>query len=57
VGTHDGCALKAVTDGTINCPSHGSRYAVTEAQWCCLPVHTGLRTSVAVDGDRAVLLG
>lgn len=30
VCTHQGCVVKDVADGTINCPCHGSRFAVTD---------------------------
>ena len=57
VCTHDGCELNAVADGTINCPCHGSRYAIADGSVVQGPARTGLRTySVAVDGDEVVLL-
>ena len=57
VCTHDGCELNAVANGTINCPCHGSRYAITDGSVVNGPARTGLRTySVAVDGDEVVLL-
>jgi Rieske Fe-S protein len=28
--THQGCTVNAVEDGTINCPCHGSQFAVTD---------------------------
>lgn len=57
VCTHDGCELNAVADGTINCPCHGSRYAITDGSVVQGPARTGLRVEdVAVDGDRIVLL-
>ena len=57
VCTHDGCELNAVANGTINCPCHGSRYAITDGTVVNGPARTGLRTySVAVDGDEVVLL-
>ena len=57
VCTHDGCELNAVANGTINCPCHGSRYAITDGSVVDGPARTGLRTyAVAVDGDKVVLL-
>jgi Rieske Fe-S protein len=57
VCTHDGCELNAVAEGTINCPCHGSRYAITDGSVVRGPARTGLRVEdVAVDGDRVVLL-
>ena len=53
VCTHDGCELNAVADGTINCPCHGSRYAITDGSVVQGPARTGLRVEqVAVDGDQ-----
>lgn len=57
VCTHDGCELNAVANGTINCPCHGSRFAITDGSVVQGPARTGLRVEdVAVDGDRVVLL-
>ena len=44
VCTHDGCELNAVANGTINCPCHGSRYAITDGSVVRGPARTGLRT-------------
>jgi nitrite reductase/ring-hydroxylating ferredoxin subunit len=30
VCTHQGCTVGDVTGGTINCPCHGSKYAITD---------------------------
>ena len=52
-----GAKLNAVANGTINCPCHGSRYAITDGSVVQGPARTGLRTyTVAVDGDEVVLL-
>ena len=54
--THQGCQVDAVTT-TINCPCHGSRYAITDGSVVQGPARTGLRVEqVAVDGDHVVLL-
>ncbi|MGW0860710.1 Rieske (2Fe-2S) protein [Streptomyces sp. NPDC002690] len=31
VCTHASCLVSSVSDGTINCPCHGSRYSITDA--------------------------
>ncbi len=31
VCTHQNCLVSTVSDGTINCPCHGSRFSVTDA--------------------------
>jgi len=57
VCTHDSCELNAVKNGTINCPCHGSRYAITVGSVVRGPARTGLWTEkVAVQGDQVVLL-
>ena len=57
VCTHDSCELNAVKNGTINCPCHGSRYAITDGSVVRGPARTGLRTEkVAVQGGQVVLL-
>jgi len=57
VCTHDGCQLNGVADGTINCPCHGSRFAITDGSVVQGPARTGLRVeTVAVEGGRVVLL-
>lgn len=57
VCTHDGCLLDSVADGTINCPCHGSRYAITDGSVVRGPARTGLRTErVAVENGCVVVL-
>lgn len=57
VCTHDSCELTSVADGTINCPCHGSRYAITDGSVVRGPARTGLRVeNIAVDGGRIVVL-
>ncbi|MFD8074739.1 Rieske 2Fe-2S domain-containing protein [Streptomyces sp. NPDC059718] len=31
VCTHQGCLVNTVSDGTINCPCHGSKFRITDA--------------------------
>lgn len=28
--THEGCIVNSVSNGTINCPCHGSKFAITD---------------------------
>jgi Rieske Fe-S protein len=57
VCTHDACELTSVSGGTINCPCHGSRYAITDGSVVRGPARTGLRVErIAVDGGRIVVL-
>ena len=57
VCTHDSCELTSVSDGTINCPCHGSRYAITDGSVVRGPARTGLRVeNIAVDGGRIVVV-
>ena len=58
VCTHDACELTSVSGGTINCPCHGSRYAITDGSVVHGPARTGLRVErIAVEeGGRIVVL-
>jgi nitrite reductase/ring-hydroxylating ferredoxin subunit len=57
VCTHDQCELNSVAGGTINCPCHGSRFALTDGSVVRGPALTGLRKEkLAVDGGRILLL-
>jgi Rieske Fe-S protein len=57
VCTHDGCELNSVAHGTINCPCHGSRFALTDGSVVHGPALTGLRKErLAVDGGKILLL-
>jgi Rieske Fe-S protein len=57
VCTHDGCELDRVTDGTINCPCHGSRYSIVDGSVVQGPARSGLRTeTVSVENGCVVLL-
>lgn len=52
VCTHDGCQLTSVANGTINCPCHGSRFAITDGSVVRGPALTGLRTEkLTIDGE------
>jgi nitrite reductase/ring-hydroxylating ferredoxin subunit len=55
VCTHDGCQLTSVADGTINCPCHGSRFAITDGSVVRGPARTGLRKEkLTIDGGCIV---
>ena len=55
--THDGCTLNEVAEGTIRCPCHGSRYAITDGAVVTGPAKRALTPrAVTVEGD-SILLG
>jgi Rieske Fe-S protein len=57
VCTHDGCELNSVSHGTINCPCHGSRFAITDGSLVQGPARSGLRQEkIAVEGTCIVLV-
>lgn len=54
--THQACAVSKVEDGTIDCPCHGSKFAVTDGSVVSGPAKKPLpQRSIAVEGDTIVL--
>ena len=54
--THQGCAVNEVKGGTINCPCHGSKFAVADGSPTAGPAKKPLpETAVAVQGSSIVL--
>jgi Rieske Fe-S protein len=50
--THKGCTVKAVANGTINCPCHGSKYNITTGAVVGGPAPAPLASkTVTVKGD------
>ncbi len=53
--THQGCPVSEVVDGTINCPCHGSKYAIADGSVVAGPAPSPLPpVEVAVDGKSVV---
>jgi len=62
VCTHQGCTVASVSDGTINCPCHGSRFSVQDGS--VVQAAAGLtpdqqpplpEVAISVDGDTIAL--
>ncbi|MCP3821359.1 Rieske (2Fe-2S) protein [Streptomyces sp. A3M-1-3] len=54
--THQGCAVKDIADGTINCPCHGSKFDATDGSVKAGPATQGLpAASIVVEGDAIKL--
>src|SRR5690242_10589376 len=54
--THQGCKVKAVTDGNIVCPCHGSRFAIADGSVTNGPAKSPLpEKTISVDGGSIVL--
>ncbi|MEV3889199.1 Rieske (2Fe-2S) protein [Streptomyces griseoincarnatus] len=54
--THQGCAVKSVSDGLINCPCHNSNFSVTDGSVSSGPATKPLpEVRIAVDGDSITL--
>lgn len=55
VCTHQGCAVNEVAGGTINCPCHGSKFAITDGAPTKGPAKKPLaETAVTVQGTSVV---
>ncbi|BBY60053.1 QcrA and Rieske domain-containing protein [Mycolicibacterium sarraceniae] len=52
--THAGCALPAVTDGTLNCPCHGSQFGLDGAVLRGPAVEPLVAVAVKVQGPDVV---
>jgi nitrite reductase/ring-hydroxylating ferredoxin subunit len=56
VCTHQGCTVNEVAGGTINCPCHGSKFAVADGAPTAGPAQKPLpETAVAVAGSSIVV--
>ncbi|CAA9325246.1 MAG: Rieske (2Fe-2S) domain protein [uncultured Friedmanniella sp.] len=56
VCTHQGCTLQDVSDGTINCACHGSRFAIDDGSVSRGPAQEPLaRRAVAVEAEWLTL--
>jgi Rieske Fe-S protein len=54
--THDGCLLNAVAKATINCPCHGSRFAIADGAVVHGPAMRALTPrTITIQGDSIVL--
>jgi Rieske Fe-S protein len=54
--THQGCTVSEVKGGTINCPCHGSKFAVADGTPTAGPAKKPLaETAVTVQGSSVVL--
>ncbi len=54
--THQGCAVKSVADGVINCPCHQSNFSITDGSVQSGPAMQALPAKqISVDGDSIKL--
>jgi Rieske Fe-S protein len=53
--THQGCTVSTVSDGTINCPCHGSKFSITNGSVVGGPAPSPLAAvSIKVHGTSIV---
>lgn len=54
--THQGCAVKSIADGVINCPCHNSNFSITDGSVKSGPATKPLPTvEITVSGDSITL--
>ncbi|MDN3271838.1 Rieske (2Fe-2S) protein [Streptomyces sp. MA15] len=54
--THQGCAVKSVSDGLINCPCHNSNFSIADGSVSSGPATEPLpAVRITVDGDSIAL--
>lgn len=54
--THSECQLSSVSDGTINCPCHGSKFSILDGSVKEGPASSPLPTAdVVIEGDQITL--
>ncbi|MDR6979549.1 Rieske Fe-S protein [Streptomyces sp. 3330] len=56
VCTHQGCAVKSISDGVINCPCHNSNFSITDGSVKSGPAQKPLpEVAIKVSGDSITL--
>ncbi|MGW0876798.1 Rieske (2Fe-2S) protein [Streptomyces sp. NPDC002740] len=56
VCTHQGCTVKSISDGVINCPCHNSNFSITDGSVKSGPAQKPLpEVSITVSGDSITL--
>ncbi|MER5585078.1 Rieske (2Fe-2S) protein [Streptomyces asoensis] len=56
VCTHQGCAVKSIADGVINCPCHNSNFSITDGSVNSGPAQKSLpEVAIKVSGDSITL--
>ncbi|MFI5876760.1 Rieske (2Fe-2S) protein [Streptomyces sp. NPDC051445] len=56
VCTHQGCAVKSISDGVINCPCHNSNFSITDGSVKSGPAKKPLpEVAIKVSGDSITL--
>ncbi|MEU8651844.1 Rieske (2Fe-2S) protein [Streptomyces sp. NPDC048737] len=56
VCTHQGCAVKSIADGVINCPCHNSNFSITDGGVKSGPATKSLpEVAISVSGDSITL--
>ncbi|MDX3236807.1 Rieske (2Fe-2S) protein [Streptomyces sp. ME03-5709C] len=56
VCTHQGCLVNSVSDGTINCPCHGSKFRITDASVAAGPAEKPLPAETIVEKGGEIFL-